>query len=181
MKKYYIYHVRVPEEDNRRVNAFVEDPEEFAADPDFDPRTMEFSGVFVEANNEIEAATIYKHPLEQDVMVSCDEPKPTKVQRDKFEYYTRLLKGTIGDIQKQINLTELALRAMQIRILAARMSMQAVKSSSILAKISEELCELSTVASVEDIYKHVLDAYIEQLQKIGYRPSDEDDGNTTST
>ena len=167
MTKYYVYNVKLAK-DGERSHAFVEDPILFALKA-FDPATMEFSGVFVEANNGTSAQRVYMHPKEDDVFVSCDEPKATVLKRQAFESRMRLeIKQRISDAEyetRRLKTNTLSLEiAMHFNLLATQISEMA---RQILAMANEEDRKVFTH---EIVYNKLLTQYAGQLLQLQYRP-----------
>jgi hypothetical protein len=77
MTEYFVYECQVPNPEVRRF-AYVEDPLSFATSG-FNPSTMKFTGVKVEANNHKEANEVYNNPTSGNYFIA-DEPSATKLK-----------------------------------------------------------------------------------------------------
>ena len=126
MDKYYVYKVaRGPDElgiGTTKALVYVIDAMAFAL-TEFDPLTMEFSGVMVEAETIDEATKIYAHPGPEDKVFWSDEPMATKAKRNMFEKEKAINCLAINKLQLAIN-TSLDLINKQISEMAFRMRKQ---------------------------------------------------------
>lgn len=167
MTRYYVYTIKSENPDERN-NAFVEDPFVFALNQ-YNPETMEFSGVFVEASTAIEALNIYMHPGEADVFVSCEEPKPTELKRRAYESRARLTKPTPELTQDQLEIRRLRAKALILDI-ANELNRIATRASE-LARLVKETSDAPNKDqfSNEQIYDKIMAKYGEQLRELKYR------------
>lgn len=150
MTKYYVYSVK-NNDDDVYTNAFVEDPFMFAIEV-FNPEIMEFSGVLIEADTPEEANRIYQHPRSEDVLVSCEEPRPTVVKRimhNAKAQDSRSLKTSTLVIDIATTFIDLSFKISELARLINRIPGQ----------------------STEDVYKLLMEKYGQQLAELKYRPS----------
>jgi hypothetical protein len=170
MTRYYIYHVK-SEKENERLHAFVEDPILFALKI-FDPAKMEFSGVFVEAEDTQAAEKVYTCPQENDVLVSCEEPRATILKRQAFESRLRLAGNKLIET---MDATEREMRRLRINTIAVELGMH---FSLMASQVSELARQIRAIASVEDrlrlsneqVYERLIEQYSQQLLQLKYRP-----------
>lgn len=173
MTRYYVYNAKSPEDD-QRFHMFVEDPKIFALKV-FDPPNMEFSGVFVEAEDAHAAQRVYVHPQENDVLVSCDEPHPTVLKRIAFESRVRLAKKQLVETQEAMEPSELDARRARIRGLAFELGMHFNLMASQVSELARQLRATSSpedrqIFSNEQIYARLITQYAQQLLQLKYRP-----------
>lgn len=173
MTKYYVYHVK-HDDPEQRIQAFVEDPMVFALSV-FNPATMEFSGVFVEANDSQSAQQVYLHPQENDVFVSCDEPRPTELKRRAFESRLRLMQSKLKELKESLGQAEVEARKLRTQSLILEIANDfnrlAVRISELARTIRATAdSENKNKFSDEQIYERLIQKYAEQLPKLKYRP-----------
>lgn len=118
MAKYYVYKVLRGHDEEKagttRALVYVTDPMAFALSQ-FNPLTMEFCGVAVEADSLEQAQKVYNRPEPEDMVYWTDEPKPTKVRRDMIEKEPiSTLKDIIQETEKAIN--QLAINRLHLAI-----------------------------------------------------------------
>lgn len=173
MTKYYVYNVK-NDDPTKRVQACVEDPMSFALQK-FDPTVMEFSGVFVEADNPEHAQRVYLKPQENDVFVSCDEPRPTVLKRQAFEARIRLMQNKMKDLKESISEAEIEAQKLRMKCLIFQL---AYDFHGIATRISELARMIRASSSPEDqakfsdeqVYARLIGKYAEYIGKIEYRP-----------
>lgn len=168
MTRYYVYTVK-SKDPNERNNALVEDPFMFALH-EYNPETMEFSGIFVEAQTPLEALNIYLHPSEKDVFVSCDEPKPTELKRRAYESRARLTKTKAELTEDQLTIRKLRIQTLILNI-ANELSRLAIRASE-LARLIKETSNAPNKDEFTDeqIYNKIIEKYAEQIRGFKYRP-----------
>ena len=173
MTVYYVYHVKNADP-NKNMRVFVHDTAEFALQA-FDPATMEFSGVFVEANNPDEAHQIYMNPQAEDVFVSCDEPRPTELKRKAFDARIQLLTNKLKSLKETVGRAENEARRLRTQSLILEISDDFHR---IAVRISElaRLIRMTTSQenkeklSDQEVYVKLMERYVEQFVALKYRP-----------
>jgi len=158
MKRYYVYIVKT-DNPNERINAFVEDPEIFASEK-FDSNTMEFSGVFVEAETANMAYEIYISPKEGDVFVSCDEPEATLFKRRFHESHRKIQEQNIVRLRMSTLIAEIAI---SLTDFSTKVSELTRLLRSVAPEAERELF------SNEEIYERLMQAYGIQFAQLRYR------------
>lgn len=167
MNTYYVYVLKNDANENV-AHIFVLDPIVFAT-TQFNPRTMEFTNSVVEAENEIEAQSIFTQPTLGTVMWA-DEPHATKRHREIFEEKVGQIQqnkqhfDAISDKERQANLmwdlsNEMAQCLHTASVIVSNIA-RAVRNST------NDNPEFTS----EDIYERLLANYAAQLARMGYKP-----------
>lgn len=173
MTRYYVYNVKSSNPDER-VQAFVEDPTVFALDI-FNPATMEFSGVFVEADDPKTAQQVYLHPKAEDVFVSCDEPRPTELKRRAFESRLRLMQSKLKELKENIGHAEIKARKLRTQSLILEIANDFDRLATRVSELSRNILATANIEdrnkfSEEQIYERLMQKYATQLSQLKYRP-----------
>ena len=173
MTKYYVYNVKDPDP-AKRIHAFVEDPMGFALRA-FNPATMEFSGVLVEAENEVAAQQVYLHPKENDIFISCDEPRPTELKRKAHESRLRLMQSKLKELKESIGEAEIAARRLRIQTLILEIANELNRVATAASELSRQIRASASEddkarLTDEQVYERLIAKYGEQVTKLKYRP-----------
>ena len=173
MTKYYVYNVKDLNPENR-IHAFVEDPAAFALHS-FNPATMEFSGVLVEANDPQAAQQIYLHPQAEDVFVACEEPRPTELKRRAFESRLRLMQSKLKELKESLGQAEAEARKLRNQTLILEIANDFNRLAMRVSELSRNILAMAHVEnkkkfSEEQIYARLMAKYAEQITKLKYRP-----------
>lgn len=163
LTRYYVYNVYSDDED-LRIHAFVEDPETFSKS-EFEPAVMEFSGVFVEAEDSRHAEQIYLKPGPDDTFVSCEEPIATVQARE--EWLEKIKQGLNG-LRNVIEKDEERLR---LQVLIAKVVADLNKIADTSSDIVRCLRRIypNGNASNQELFDGLVEKYAEQLRSLKYR------------
>jgi hypothetical protein len=160
MIKYYVYNIK--DEDR---NAFVVNPDLFA-ETKFDPLTMEFSNIVIEAEDPQEASRIYYSPKENDVFCYAEEPPATTKKRELF-----------NKSKQKILKSKIALLTNELAYMITNFHECAYELSKCLHGISKD-----PQMDVPEIYKSLVRKYAEAIEGLSYTEEDGlDDDNGTPT
>lgn len=165
MQKYYVYKVtRGPDEEKAgttRALVYVTDPMAFALSQ-FNPLTMEFCGVAVEADSLEHAQRVYNSPQSNDVILWTDEPRATKTRRDMFEREPiGTLKDLIDDTEKAIN--QLAINKLQL-VINSSLDLINKQISEMAYRMRQQTSSHPDV-TVQHLYDRLKMREIEKLQR----------------
>lgn len=175
MAKYYVYKVAKGSKESKtditRALVYVIDPMAFAL-TQFNPMTMEFSGVVVEAETLEDATKIYNRPGPDDKVFWTDEPTPTKTRRDMFEKEPiGTLKDVIQDTERAIN--QLAINKLHLAINSSLDLLN--KQISEMAFRMRQQTDSHQDVTAEQLYARLKERSIETLQRTARydRPGDD--------
>lgn len=173
MKKYYVYNIKT-ENPKDRIQAFVEDPVDFALHG-FDPAVMEFSGVFVEADDPKAAQQVYLHPQESDVFVSCDEPKPTQLKRQASESWQRIMQNKLKELKESVGQAANETRKLRLQNLILEIAFDFNRLAARISELARTVRASDTDEdrkkfSEEQIYERLMKKYAGQFEQLKYRP-----------
>jgi len=167
MNTYYVYVLKNDAGENV-AHIFVLDPVLFAT-TQFNPRLMEFTHSVVEAENEIEAQSIFAQPTLGTVMWA-DEPEATKRHRQVFEEKL----GEVRQHKKHFDaVSDKEKRANEMWDLTNQMAQSLHGISVIASKIARMVRETTNdhpELNSEQIYERLLSSYASQLTRMGYKP-----------
>lgn len=163
LTRYYVYNVYSDDQD-LRIHAFVEDPETFSKS-EFEPAVMEFSGVFVEAEDSRHAEQIYLKPGPDDTFVSCEEPIATVQAREEW---LEKIKQSLNGLRDVIEKDEERLR---LQILIAKVVADLNKIADTSSDIVRCLRRIypNGKASNQELFDGLVEKYAEQLRSLKYR------------
>lgn len=163
LTRYYVYNVH-SDDKNLRIHAFVEDPETFSKS-EFEPAVMQFSGVFVEAEDPRHAEQVYLKPGPDDTFVSCEEPIAT-VQARKEWFENNCVEIALDkDYEKRLKLQIL------ITKVVADLNKIADTSSDIVRCL--RAMNPNGSASNQELFDCLIKKYGEQLRSLKYRSRSE--------
>ena len=156
-------------------HALVTSPRLFASSK-FDPSSMEFSGVSVEAEDIKQACEVYMRPKEHDQVFWCEEPTATVIKRRIHNSRMQIadsqakMKEHLEEAQKSLSLFAAQVLAVKIASELAELN----KNISLLAEnvraTSNDYPDLTT----EKLYDKLIERYVQQLQRLGFRRGDGD-------
>jgi hypothetical protein len=160
--RFYVY--TFPVEGQRLPGlAFVYDPEAFSLDG-FDPATMEFTGLSIEATDLKEAEKIYRKPGEFDAVFSCEEPKALILKRKVYDAKISIAKS-LNSITKESARTV-------CKAIAAEITFQFHDINMKISELSRQvrLCtDENPKITPESLYERLKQQYAEQLLQLPYR------------
>ena len=172
MTKYYVYAVAQEpsrqEYSNDRTYAYVEDPTEFALEG-FDPATMEYTGVVVEASTPTEANDVYNRPTEYSgAFLMAEEPKATALKQRAYRAKEDIAKSFMPELKKKLQeLNEMAAKA-AAKMLAVRMAHQLTILNATLSELSRRIRLATTDNSeldAEGIYERLKETYLKRFMQ----------------
>lgn len=165
MTQYYVYNIKSDDKESR-VHAFVENPLIFAMDV-YDPETMEFSGVLVEADSPEQAQKVYLQPQAEDILISCCEPIETVTKRKKHKF---------SSVNTAVDKLEIASLKLRIQTLAAEVALDFYSMSQKISELSRLIRKTSSskekVLTSKDIYGLLLKKYTDVFAKLKYKPGE---------
>lgn len=166
--KYYVY---VEKEDNETKNhIFVVNLKEFA-NTAYNPNTMEFTGVIIDADNALSAKVIYDSPTENSSVFGktnilwSDEPLET-IEKRHNTIPDKLIK-----LQDAVKKAEQAAYSLQ----ASMLTIQIAEELQTIHYKMEQLAHIIRLTSTNsphttelDIFKTLKEKYIEQFKQLPY-------------
>jgi hypothetical protein len=181
MNRFYVYTIKDDDPFNRACLYVDENSIEDFALAEFEPISMLFSGVLIEANDHNHADEIYNLSEEGEILW-VDEPKATVKKRQAFESKTRLLRSklkglldTLGDAEKAAS--RLAISAL---IKGIELHLEKInRDMSYMARLVQRLSKDSPERiELEDIYTRIKKKYVEQLKEFQYKADPGHGGKT---
>jgi DNA repair exonuclease SbcCD nuclease subunit len=179
MKKFYVYTIK-NEDPNKRSCVYVDKDHigEFAQ-YQFQPSTMVYSGVIVEANDPQEAHEAYNTFIGENEIVWTDEPEQTVRKRKTFEAKTELSKAKLSNFAEALSKAEEAASKLALRTLAAKISTELLSINerlSYMARLVRKTSKENPEVTIEELYERLKKRYIDQLANLQYEDKQQPPG-----
>lgn len=174
MNKFYVYAMTTDAPDERScIYVDVESIELFALHQ-FQPHSMEYSGVMVEADNAQDAHEVY-NTFGDGAIIWTDEPIFTVKKRQAFEAKTSLMKSKLSTLADALGHAEEAAMKLAIHACAKGISIDLIKMNEHISRMADlvrQTSEDSPEVTSQELYERLKQRYIEQLTRYDY-----DDGS----
>jgi len=180
MNRFYVYTIKDDDPFNRDCLYVKESSIEDFALAEFEPSSMIFSGVLIEADNPHHAHEIYNLSGDGQILW-VDEPKVTVKKRQAFKARGRLMKSKLKGLLETLNDAEKAASRLVINALIRGIDMhldKVNKDISHMARLVRQLSKESPGMKVEEVYRRIKKKYIEQLKEFQYRDESGPSGPT---
>lgn len=181
MNRFYVYTIKDDDPFNRDC-LYVNEAkiEEFAL-AEFEPISMIFSGVLVEADNPQQAHEIY-NLAESGEILWVEEPISTVKKRQSFEAKTRLMKSklkglldTLGDAEKAASRLAISALIKGIELHLEKVNRDMSYMARLVQRISKDSPER---LELEEIYIRIKKKYVERLKEFQYKADPGSGGKT---
>jgi len=167
MKKFYVYHVKKNADKAVRTHAFVSEDRTDAFALQFNPKTMTFTGVMVEAESPEEASKIYESPhTHGGEIYITDEPRETKEKADAFKISRTLESDKLKGLKRLLDDILAKGSMINSKLLAKKLADQLVETNKTMSELARQVRACSKEdpeRTVEKLYDRVKKQYINQL------------------
>jgi len=180
MNRFYVYTIKDDDPFNRDCLYVNEKSIEDFSLAEFEPSSMIFSGVLIEADNPHHAHEIYNLSGDGQILW-VDEPKVTVKKRQAFDAKSRLMKSKLKGLLETLGDAEKAASRLAINALIKGIDMhldQVNKDMSYMARLVRRLSKESPNMKPEEVYLRIKKKYIEQLKEFQYRDESGPNGPT---